>query len=54
VPEIVGGLVFAGATGLVTPWTTAVWVDVAVLVPALFEAVTATRIVEPTSADVGT
>jgi hypothetical protein len=50
VPEIVGGDVLTGAD-----WdavTVAVWLETAVLEPPPFEAVTATRIVEPTSADV--
>ena len=47
-PEIVGGLVFCGADGAAV--TTAVGADDAVLDPTLFDAVTATRNVEPTSA----
>jgi hypothetical protein len=45
-PEIVGGDEFAGGDAP----TTAVGADVAVLEPALFDAVTTTRIVDPTSA----
>jgi hypothetical protein len=47
VPETVGALVFAGAVGAAV--TTAVCDEEALLDPALFEPVTATRIVEPTS-----
>jgi hypothetical protein len=49
VPEIVGRAVFDGAAGAAC--TTAVCADVAVADPAEFDAVTATRIVEPTSAE---
>ncbi len=50
VPEIVGGWVLTG--GVDCPCTTAVGLDVAVACPATFEAVTATRRVEPTSLSV--
>jgi hypothetical protein len=46
VPEIVGGDVFAGGMAA----TTAVCTDVAPAAPPAFDAVTTTRIVEPTSA----
>ncbi len=49
VPEMVGGEVLLNAAAA----TTAVWAEVAPLEPALFEAVTATRIVAPTSATTG-
>jgi hypothetical protein len=48
VPETEGGEVFAGGT----PVTTAEAAELALLEPALLEPVTATRIVEPTSAEV--
>jgi hypothetical protein len=48
VPLIVGGDVFAGGTGG-ADFTTAVCAEVAVTVPLLFVALTATRSVEPTS-----
>ncbi len=51
-PAIVGGAVFAGATGAAA--TTCVWAEVALLDPTEFEAVTLTRIVEPTSAATST
>jgi hypothetical protein len=47
-PEIVGSEVLFGATGAAR--TTAVAAELALLEPAEFEATTATRIVEPTSA----
>jgi hypothetical protein len=47
VPEIVGALVFAGAAGAAV--TTPVCDEDALLEPAPFEAVTATRTVPPTS-----
>ena len=50
VPEIVGREVFTG--GEEVPWTTAVALDVALACPATFDAVTATRRVEPTSLSV--
>ena len=46
VPEIVGSAVLTGGSGT----TTAVWVDVALVLAAAFVAVTTTRIVLPTSA----
>jgi hypothetical protein len=45
---IVGGEVFVGGVG--ATWTTAVAAEVAVALPPLLLAVTATRIVAPTSA----
>ena len=47
VPEIVGALVFAGAVGAAV--TTAVCAEEALLEPTLFEPVSVTRIVAPTS-----
>ena len=49
VPDTVGGDVFDG--GVAAAWTTAVAAESAVELPPLFEAVTCTRNVEPTSAD---
>jgi hypothetical protein len=46
VPEIDGDEVFDGAASVTTP----VWPETAVADPAVFVPVTATRIVEPTSA----
>jgi hypothetical protein len=51
-PLIVGAEVFAGAVAVA--WTTPVAAEVADALPALFVAVTWTRIVEPTSAAVKT
>ena len=50
VPEIVGSAVLVGATGAAV--TTEVCAELAVADPAEFEAVTATRIVAPMSAEV--
>jgi hypothetical protein len=50
VPATVGGLVFTGAVAVEPELTTAVALDSAVAEPALFDPVTATRIVAPTSA----
>ena len=49
VPEIVGAEALLGTVE--TAATTAVCAEEAVLEPALFDAVTVTRIVDPTSAD---
>ena len=49
VPEMVGAAVLLGATGAAA--TTAVCADETVVEPTLFDAVTATRNVEPTSTE---
>jgi hypothetical protein len=54
VPLAVGGEVFAGGAGGASAATVEVGLEVATVEPALFEAVTLTRSVEPVSPDAGT